>query len=276
MLRSKTHLRDLDGAWAVPRADRPKGHADERVLSGRRPVLELLRSGAGAEKIFLAQGMAPNSTLGEIRKRADAMSIPVRSVPRTELDKHSQGENHQGVIAFTARYRYAELSDLLAAEDPALLFLDGLTDPHNLGSLLRSADGAGFDGIVLPSRRSVSVTPAVRRVAAGAAEIVPVARVNNLSNAIDEARTAGMWIVGLDQDAGDDLWESTLLERPLGLVLGSEDRGVSPNVRSHCDGLVGIPSLGRLESLNVAVAGAIGMFEVARRSRSGAKGVKSP
>ena len=223
---------------------------------------------------MFAQGMAPNSTLGEIRKRADAMAIPVKTVPRTELDKHAQGENHQGVIALTARFRYAELSDLLRAEAPALLFLDGLTDPHNLGSLLRSADGAGFDGVVLPSRRSVSVTPAVRRVAAGAAEVVPVARVNNLSQAVDEARRAGLWLVGLDQGASEDLWTSKLLERPLGLVLGSEDRGISPGVREHCDGLVGIPSLGRLESLNVAVAGAIGMFEVARRSRSPAQDVK--
>lgn len=252
----------------MPRAERPKGHADDRVLPGRRPVLELLRSGAGAERILLAQGMAPNSTLGEIRKRAESMSIPVKTVPRSELDKHAQGENHQGVIAFTARYRYAELSGLVTIEEPALLFLDGLTDPHNLGSLLRSADGAGFDGIVLPSRRSVSVTPAVRRVAAGAAEVVPVARVNNLGNAIDEARRAGVWIVGLDQDADHDLWSSPLLERPLGLVLGSEDRGLSPSVRDHCDGLVSIPSMGKLESLNVAVAGAIGMFEVARRGRT--------
>ena len=236
-------------------------------------MLELLRSGANAEKILLATGMAPNSTLGEIRKRADALSIPVRNVPRTELDKHAQGENHQGVIAFTGRYRYAELTDLLAIESPALLFLDGLTDPHNLGSLLRSADGAGFDGIVLPARRSVSVTAAVRRVAAGAAEIVPVARVGNLSQAIDQARKAGVWIVGFDQDAGDDLWTSQLLERPLGLVLGAEDRGLSPGVREHCDGLVSIPSMGRLESLNVAVAGAVGMFEVARRGRSGEKSV---
>lgn len=252
----------------MPRADRAKGQTDDRVLAGRRPVMELLRSGQTAERILFAQGMAPNSTLGEIRKRAESMSIPVKTVPRTELDKHAQGENHQGVIAIAARFRYAELSDLLREESPALLFLDGLTDPHNLGSLLRSADGAGFDGVVIPSRRSVSVTPAVRRVAAGAAEVVPVARVNNLSQALDEARRGGVWIVGLDQDATDDLWASTLLERPLGLVLGSEDRGLSPTVKDHCDGLVGIPSLGRLESLNVAVAGAIGMFEVARRSRS--------
>jgi 23S rRNA (guanosine2251-2'-O)-methyltransferase len=186
-------------------------------------------------------------------------------VPRAELDKHTRGANHQGIVAFTARYRYAELGRLLEVDRPALLFLDGVTDPHNLGSLLRSADGAGFDGVVLPARRSVSVTAAVRRVAAGAAEVVPVARVNNLSSALDEARQAGLWIVGLDQDGDEDVWSSSLMERPVGLVLGSEDRGLSRNVHAHCDGIASIPLRGKLDSLNVAVAGAIGMFEVTRR-----------
>lgn len=229
-------------------------------------MLELLRAGASPESVLLAEGLAPSGTLTEIRKRAQEAGVPVKVVPRAQLDKHAPGANHQGVVALTARYRYAELHRLFETERPALLFLDGVTDPHNLGSLLRSADGAGFDGVVLPARRSVSVTAAVRRVAAGAAEIVPVARVNNLSSAIDAARKHGLWIVGLDQHAGDDVWSSQLLERPVGLVLGAEDRGLSQGVRAHCDGLVGIPSAGKLDSLNVAVAGAVAMFEVARRS----------
>ena len=253
----------------MPRGDRAEQAADDRVLAGRRPVLELLRTGATAERILIAQGLDPSANIGQIRKRAEALSIPIRMVPRSELDKLAGGANHQGVIAVTGRYRYAELKDLLAVDKPALLFLDGLTDPHNLGSLLRSADGAGFDGVVLPARRSVSVTGAVRRVAAGAAEVVPVARVNNLGSAIDEARSAGLWIVGLDQDAAETVWESELMERPVGLVLGAEDRGLSPGVKSHCDGFVGIPLTGGLDSLNVAVAGAVGMFEVARRAGGG-------
>jgi 23S rRNA (guanosine2251-2'-O)-methyltransferase len=253
----------------MPRRDGQDEASDDRVLAGRRPVLELLRTGAAPERILIGQRLDPSSTLGEIRKRAEALSVPIRMVPRSELDKLASGANHQGVVAITGRYRYAELKTLLERDQPALLFLDGLTDPHNLGSLLRSADGAGFDGVVLPARRSVSVTAAVRRVAAGAAEVVPVARVNNLGSAIDEARSAGLWIVGLDQDAGDTLWGSQLLERPVGLVLGAEDRGLSPGVKSHCDGLVGIPLTGGLDSLNVAVAGAVGMFEVARRASGG-------
>ena len=218
------------------------------------------------KRILLAEGLDPSSVIAEIRKRATQTDVPVKVVPRTELDKHAHGTNHQGVVAFTARYRYAELHRLFEQERPAVLFLDGLTDPHNLGSLLRSADGAGFNGVVVPARRSVNVTAAVRRVSAGAAEVVPVARVNNLSSALDAARKAGLWIVGLDQDAPEDVWATKLLERPVGLVLGSEDRGLSQGVRAHCDGLVSIPSAGTLDSLNVAVAGAVAMFEVARRS----------
>ena len=250
---------------AVPRSDRTASPPDERLLAGRRPVLELLRSGVPAERIFLAQGSAPSAILTEIRKRAEALSVSLRVVPRRELDQLAPGSNHQGIVAITARYRYAELDRLMEANRAALLFLDGVTDPHNLGSLLRSADGAGFDGVVVPARRSVGVTSAVRRVAAGAAEVVPVARVGNLGSAIDKAREAGLWIVGLDHHADEDLWTSNLFERPVGLVLGAEDRGISAGVRSHCDALVSIPSSGKLGSLNVAVAGAIAMFEVARR-----------
>lgn len=239
---------------------------DDRVLAGRRPVLELLRSGATAERILLGQNVAASSAISEIRSLAEAAAIPIRVVPRAELDKAASGSNHQGVVAITGRYRYTELSRLLSADKPALLFLDGLTDPHNLGSLLRSADGAGFEGVVVPARRSVGVTTAVRRVSAGAAEVVPVARVNNLGSAIDEARGAGLWIVGLDEDADNDMWSSDLLERPVGLVLGAEDRGLSQGVRSRCDAVVSIPLFGKLGSLNVGVAGGIAMFEVARRS----------
>src|SRR5688500_884211 len=195
------------------------------------------------------------------------MGVPVRTTPKRELDKLAAGLNHQGVIAVTARFRYTPLSDLLKGAAPSLLFLDGLTDPHNLGSLLRSADGAGFSGIVLPARRSVAVTAAVRRVSAGAAEIVPVAREGNLGRAIDEAREAGLWILGLDEDAPQDIWSSDLLEPPVGLVLGAEDRGISPTIRERCDAVVSIPSAGRLSSLNVAVAGAVVMYEIARRRK---------
>jgi 23S rRNA (guanosine2251-2'-O)-methyltransferase len=245
-----------------------KAPAEDALLVGRRPVLEALKSGGSLQRVFLMQGLAPSGVLGEIRRRAEDSAVPVRMVPKSEMDRMASGGNHQGVAALTGRYRYASLERLLEGPAPAVLFLDGLTDPHNLGSLLRSADGAGFKGVVIPAHRSVSVTAAVRRVSVGAAEIVPVARVKNLGQAIDQARTAGLWILGLDEKAETDLWSSDLMEPPVGLVLGSEERGISKSVRDRCDGLVNIPQFGRIGSLNVAVAGAIAMFEVTRRNRS--------
>jgi 23S rRNA (guanosine2251-2'-O)-methyltransferase len=232
-------------------------------------VLEFLKAGKPAERVLISRDLDPSSIIGEIRKRAEGAAIPVRLVPKAQIDKSAGGTNHQGVVAITGPFQYTPLDDLLARPTPAVLFLDGLTDPHNLGSLLRSADGAGFDGVVVPAHRSVGVTAAVRRVSAGAAEVVPVARVTNLGRAVDEGREAGLWMVGMDAKAETDIYSSTALEPPVGLVLGSEDRGISANLRKRCDDLVRIPSRGRLASLNVAVAGAVAMFEIARRRTPG-------
>ena len=245
-----------------PPTDEDRGSS---ALSGRRPVIELLRARRPAEKILIADGLAPSANLVEIRKRAKEASIPVKVVPRAELDRLSDGENHQGVVAVTGRYRYAALESLFGPET-RLVFLDGVTDPHNLGSLIRSAECCGFGGVVVPAHRSAGVTPAVRRVAAGAAEVLPVARVTNLGRAIDQAKESGVWVVGLDSEAEDDIWTSQLLETPIALVLGAEGKGLSKHVRERCDGLVRIPQQGRIASLNVAVAGAIAMFEIARRA----------
>ncbi|MFN2389516.1 MAG: 23S rRNA (guanosine(2251)-2'-O)-methyltransferase RlmB [Actinomycetota bacterium] len=245
----------------------PDSTPDQGILIGRRPVLELLRSGRSPERVLIAQGLAPSGVLGEIRRRAGERGVPVRSVPRQEVDRIAAGANHQGVAALVGRYRYSSLDDLLAGSDPTLLFLDGVTDPQNLGSLLRSAEGAGFDGVVIPTHRAAGVTPAVRRVSAGAAELVPVARVSSLGNAIEAARARGLWILGLDEKAEHDIWASRLTEPPVGLVLGSEGRGISSSIRDRCDDIARIPHRGRIGSLNVAVAGAIAMFEVARRRR---------
>lgn len=258
----------------MPQRARGRGPASQRrpgaddggdVLFGRRPVLELLRSGRTAERVLMGAGLAPSQVLGEIRRRAEEAAVPVRVVPRVQLDKLARGGNHQGVVAVTGRFRYAPLDKMLERAPRALLFLDGLTDPHNLGSLLRTAECAGFDGVVIPAHRSVSVTGAVRRVSAGAAEVLAVARVRNLGHAIDEGRRAGLWIVGLDEAAETDLWSSDLTEPPVGLVLGAEDKGMSRVVRERCDAILRIPQHGRIGSLNVAVAGGVAMFEIARK-----------
>jgi 23S rRNA (guanosine2251-2'-O)-methyltransferase len=235
------------------------------VVAGRRPVLELLDAGRSVERILVARELDPSAIIGRIRRRAEERSVPLRVVPRAEIDKLASGLNHQGVVAVAGRYRYVPFDELLQADDPVIVFLDGITDPHNLGSLLRSADGAGATGLVLPSHRAVGVTDTVRRISAGAAEVVRVARVGSLGAALDRARDAGLWLVGLDERGGDDIWSSNLLGTPVGLVLGSEDRGLGKPVRERCDALVKIPQMGRLSSLNVSVAGAIVMYEIARR-----------
>lgn len=212
----------------------------------------------------MAAGLSSSAILTEIRKRAEEASIPVKVVPRAEIDRLTDGENHQGVAAVTGRYRYASLESLLVPE-ACVLFLDGVTDPHNLGSLIRTAECCGFDGVVVPAHRSAGVTATVRRVSAGAAEVVRVARVTNLGRGIDQAKEAGLWIVGLAGEASEDIWTSDLLEPPIGIVLGAEGSGISKSVRDRCDGLVRIPQAGRIGSLNVGVAGALAMFEITRR-----------
>jgi 23S rRNA (guanosine2251-2'-O)-methyltransferase len=228
-------------------------------------VAELLRAGRSAQRILIQQGTSMNGPAGEIRRRAEAAGIPVRMAPAPQLDGVAPGINHQGVVAVTGRYRYVPLPSILEISDPRVLFLDGITDPHNLGSLLRSAEVAGFTGVVVPTHRSAGVNVTVRRISAGAAELVSVARVSNLGRAMEESKEAGLWLVGLDADGEESLWDSDLLEPPVGLVLGSEGKGLSRGVRTHCDALVRIPMSGHLGSLNVGVAGAVAMFEVARR-----------
>jgi 23S rRNA (guanosine2251-2'-O)-methyltransferase len=252
----------------TPRPDKNPQRSEpgnDNVLVGRQPVMELLKAGRPIQRIFVADSAKSSTVVREIMRVASASGVPVRRVPRGEIERRAGGANHQGVLAETARYRYTPLSKLLSEPNIALLFLDGVTDPNNLGSLLRSADAAGFQGVVIPSHRSSSVTVTVRRVSAGASELVPVARVSSLGSALDDARSAGLWIVGLDGHADEEVWDTNLLDRPVGLVLGAEDRGLSSSVRARCDGFLSIPQRGKLDSLNVAVAGALAMFEVARR-----------
>lgn len=242
-----------------------RSRAEGEVVPGRRAVLELLQASASTDRILIADGVARSPVMTELRRRARDAAIPTRTVPRAELDRLAGGLNHQGVVAITASFPYTSFSELLTKDVSAVLFLDGVMDPHNLGSLVRSAEVAGFDGVVIRARRAAGVTSTVRKVSAGATEILPVARVGNLAHSLDQARGAGLWIVGLDERADDTLWSSNLMEPPVGVVLGAEDRGMSKAARDRCDGVVRIPHKGKIASLNVGVAGALAMFEVARR-----------
>lgn len=238
-------------------------------LEGRHPVLEALQAGRPLRRILIAQG-AGSGPVRTIVRLARAAGVEVRYVGREQLDRLAAGRNHQGVIAFGAPKRTVSVDDVLARardrnEEPFLLLLDGIEDPHNLGSLIRSADGAGVHGVVIPERRAAPLTATVAKASAGALEHVPVARVVNVTRTAEQLKEHGCWIIGADAGA-EPLWDVDLTG-PIALVIGSEGKGIGPNLRKHCDRLVGLPMLGQVGSLNAGVAGALLMYEVARQRR---------
>ncbi len=241
---------------------------DREFLSGRQQVLEALRAGCSLHKVFLVQE-ARDRQAAEIRNLAREQGIPLQEVTSAALGRLVGGRRHQGVAAQIASSSYRELPDLLElvqqSPEPALLLaLDGVEDPQNLGSLLRTANGAGCHGIIVPRRRSTGLTPAVARVAAGAQEHVPVARVSNLAQTLEVLAAQGMWVAGADPDAPQLLWEADF-RVPLVLILGNEARGLSRLVRQRCDWLVRLPMRGQVASLNVAVSGALLLYEALRQ-----------
>lgn len=247
---------------------------DREYLMGRQQVLEALRSGAALHKVFLLED-ARGREVAEVRGLARERGIPLQEVKAEAMGRMAGGRRHQGVVAQAAASAYCELPDLLdlveqSLEAGLLLALDGVEDPQNLGSLLRTADGAGCHGIIVPRRRSTGLTPAVARVAAGAQEHVPVARVSNLNQALERLAARGIWLVGADPEAPRVLWEADF-RVPLVLILGNEARGLSRLVRQRCDWLVRLPMRGRVGSLNVAVSGALLLYEVLRQRGGGEK-----
>jgi 23S rRNA (guanosine2251-2'-O)-methyltransferase len=241
-------------------------------LAGRNPVLEALKSGRKIKEICISgtKGMEELVLLAEKRQ------VPLRQVNQQQLDKLMPEAPHQGVVAFVESYSYASLEEVFAraaqrGEDPLILLLDSLQDPQNLGSLLRSVDGGGAHGVVIPKRRAVGLTPGVVRASAGAVEYVPVVQVTNLVRTMEELKTKGLWVAGAEAD-GEQLYYQADLTGPLALVIGGEDRGLGRLVREHCDFTVRLPLRGRLNSLNAAIAGSILIFEVLRqRAASGQK-----
>ncbi|MBP2018387.1 23S rRNA (guanosine2251-2'-O)-methyltransferase [Symbiobacterium terraclitae] len=239
-------------------------------IEGRNPVLEALRAGRALNRLLVARG-AREGSIRQVVALARERGVVVQEVDRERLDAMAQGRNHQGVIALAAAHRYHDLDDLLAraaasGEDPLLLVLDGIEDPQNLGSLLRTADAAGVHGVIIPERRAVGLTETVAKVSAGAVEYVPVARVTNIARTLDTLKERGYWVVGTHQD-GRELYYEARLTGPLAVVIGSEGKGMSRLVREKCDFVVRLPMLGHVTSLNAAVAGAILVYEI-RRQRS--------
>lgn len=238
------------------------------LIIGRNPVMEALKSGRDIEKIIVG-----NDSEGSIKKIiaiARDKQIPVQFADKPVLDRISDGGVHQGVAAYVSPYAYCEVEDILQRaaernEDPFIIILDGIKDPHNLGSIIRTADGAGAHGIIIPKRRAAGITDTVVKTSAGAVEYVPVAKVSNIAQTLDYLKTKGLWIGGCDMD-GDEYYKVNLIGS-LALVIGSEGEGIGRLVKEKCDFIVSIPMAGRISSLNASNAAAVLMYEVSRQRK---------
>lgn len=234
-------------------------------MFGRNAILETLRSGQRTgTRLWFAEGMREDVRVDEIVELARSREVLVESVPRPLLDDMLPDVNHQGVLFEAPAFPYADLEDVIERPGTVLL-LDHVQDPQNFGTLLRSADAAGVAGVVIPSDRSVSVTPAVVNASAGAVEHLEIALVPNLGRAIDKLEESGRWIVGLAEgEASQPLFE-TDLPTPVALIVGSEGSGLTAGIRKRCQLLVSLPMLGRIGSLNAATAGSIVLYDILRR-----------
>jgi 23S rRNA (guanosine2251-2'-O)-methyltransferase len=232
------------------------------MVAGFHPVREALRAGRAIDRVLIARGAA-GERLQEIIDLARERSIAVRFEPREALDRASSGAVHQGVLAFGAAYVYADLDQAIRGAQ-LLIVLDGVEDPQNLGAIIRTAQAAGAAGVLVPDRRAAGLTETVAKASAGALEHLPVVRVGNLSQTLQDLKKRGFWIYGLDERAAQ-LYSETEYARPTVFVLGGEGRGLHELVKKHCDVLVRIPMAGAIASLNVSVAAGVILFEWRRR-----------
>ena len=244
---------------------------ENEIIEGRNAVIEALRAGRAIDKIFIAKGDV-DKTLGHIASRAREQGVVVVEADRRKLDFMSRTKAHQGVVALAAVRDYCEVADILAVaeergEPPFVIVCDEISDPHNLGAIIRTAECVGAHGVVIPKRRSAGLTAIVGKASAGAAEYMAIARVANLSSALKELKEAGLWVYGTAADGASPLW-STDLTGPIALVIGSEGDGMGRLVRESCDFVLSLPMKGQLNSLNASAAAAVTMYEVLRqRSR---------
>jgi 23S rRNA (guanosine2251-2'-O)-methyltransferase len=239
------------------------------VIYGLHPVEEALASRRPVDYVAVARERK-DAKLQRVVDQARAAGVSVRFMPRDQLDRLARNAGHQGIAAVVATRKYADVDDLLAerrGRHAFLVVLDGVEDPHNLGAIIRTADGAGADGIVLPERRAVGVTSTVAKVSAGASEHLPIARVTNVARVIEELKSKNVWTVGLDE-RGQQSYDRIDYNMDCALVLGAEGAGLHDLVRKKCDFLVSIPMAGKVPSLNVSVAAAVVMYEIARQRRT--------
>lgn len=237
------------------------------IVAGRNAVLELLKSGKDINKIFIENG-EKHGSIKEIIAKAKESKVVIVEVEKNKLDMMTS-ENHQGVVAIVPPFNYCEVEDILDVakerlEDPFILILDGIEDPHNFGSIIRTAETAGVHGIIIPKRRSVAVNSTVAKVSTGAISYMKIARVNNINECIRKLKDNGLWVIGTD-GAANTLYYNQDLKGPLAIIIGSEGFGISKLVKENADALIKIPMKGKITSLNASVSAGIIMYEAVKQ-----------
>ena len=243
----------------------------EDTVIGRNPVLEAIKSGRPIDKILIKKGKYEGSMVPLIKK-AKEMGIIIQETDRAKLDALAEGENHQGVIAYVSAHSYVSVDNILkTAEDkgeaPFVIICDKITDPHNLGAIIRTANCVGAHGVIIPKRSSAGINSTVAKTSAGAVEYTGVAKVTNIADTIDKLKKKGLWIAAADMD-GESMYK-TDLKGALGIVVGSEGSGVSRLVKEKCDFIISIPMYGEINSLNASVAAGVVMYEAVRQRNNG-------
>ena len=241
---------------------------ESRIIEGRNAVLEAFRSGKTIDRLFVLDGCKDGPVQTIMREAKKHKDTVVSFVKKQRLDQLSETGKHQGVIAYAASYEYAEVDDILAKaaaknEDPFVIILDGIEDPHNLGAIIRTANLAGAHGVIIPKHRAVGLTATVAKASAGAINYTPVAKVTNIVKTIEELKEKGLWFACADM-GGTEMYKLNL-KGPIGIVIGNEGSGVSRLVKENCDMIASIPMKGDIDSLNASVAAGILAFEVVRQ-----------
>ena len=252
-----------------PKKDSKK-EGNENLIEGRNAVLEAFRSGKTIDKLFILDG-CQDGPVKSIVREAKKQDTLIQYVAKERLNQLTETGRHQGVIAYAAAYAYVEVEDMLEAarkkgEDPFLILLDNIEDPHNLGAIIRTANLAGAHGVIIPRRRAAGLTATVAKASAGALNYTPVAKVTNLTRTMEELKEKGLWFVCADM-GGEQMYRLNLTG-PIGLVIGSEGEGVSRLVKENCDYTAGIPMRGDIDSLNASVAAGVLAYEIVRQRLS--------
>ena len=242
----------------------------EDKIIGRNPVLEAIKAGRSIDKILIKKGKYEGSIVPVVKKAKES-GIIIQEVDKVKLDALAEGGNHQGIVAYVSQYDYVSVDDILASasdkgEAPFIIICDKITDPHNLGAIIRTANCVGAHGVIVPKRNSAGLNSVVAKTSAGAVEYTRVAKVTNIAETIEKLKKQGMWIAAADMD-GQEMYK-TDLKGSLGIVVGSEGEGVSRLVREKCDFIVSIPMYGQINSLNASVAAGVLMYEALRQRKN--------